>query len=117
MLLTYPAQAANKAEEIKTAYKLTNLGTARQFLGIEIYRNKNGTISLQSRKLDIVAMSTLEMEYIACSEASREGRWFLQLCKDVKHNRNDENDENMPLPILCDNEGALSQLTNGVIEF
>jgi len=32
----------------------------------------NGTISCQSRKQDTVAMSTLEAEYIACSEASRE---------------------------------------------
>jgi len=50
MLLTYPQQATKEAEEIKTAlaatYKLTNLGTAQQFLGIEIYRNENGTISL-----------------------------------------------------------------------
>jgi hypothetical protein len=64
-------------------------------------------------------MSTLEAEYIACSEASRDGRWLLQLCKDVKHNRNDENDENdenKPLPILCDNEGALSHITNRVIK-
>jgi hypothetical protein len=49
MLLTYLPQAAKEAEEIKTAlattYKLTNLGTARQFLRIEIYRNENGTIS------------------------------------------------------------------------
>jgi len=34
----------------------------------------NGTISWQSRKQDLVATSTLEAEYIACSEASREGR-------------------------------------------
>jgi hypothetical protein len=76
----------------------------------------NGTISWQSRKQDIVAMSTLEAEYIASSEASREGRWLLQLCKDIKHNRNDENDETKPLPILCDNEGALAHITNGVIK-
>ena len=44
----------------------------------------NGTISWQSRKQDLVATSTLEAEYIACSEASREGRWLLQLCKDTK---------------------------------
>ena len=41
MLLTYPTQAAKTAEEIKTdlstTYKITNLGTARQFLRIEIY--------------------------------------------------------------------------------
>jgi len=49
MLLTYSPQAPKEAEEIKTAlaatYKLTNLGTVGQFLGIEIYQSENGTIS------------------------------------------------------------------------
>jgi len=101
---------------LATTYKITNLSTAQQFLGIEIYRIENGTISWHSRKQDIVAMSTLETEYIACSEASREGRWLLQLCNDVKHNRNNENNENKLFPILCDNEGALSHITNRVIK-
>ena len=64
-------------------------------------------------------MSILEVEYITCSEASREGKWLLQLCKDIKHNRNNENNENnetKPLPILCNNEGALAHITNGVIK-
>jgi len=65
-------------------------------------------------------MSTLEAEYIVCSEASRESRWLLQLCKDIKHKRNDENDKNdkktKPLPIRCDNEGALAHITSGVIK-
>jgi hypothetical protein len=76
----------------------------------------NGTISSQSQKQDIVAMSTLEAEYIACSEATREGKWLFQLCKDIKHNQNNENDETKPLPILCDNEGALAHITNAVIK-
>jgi len=50
VLLTYPPQATKEAEEIKTAlaatYKITSLGSTRQFLGIEIYRNKNRKISL-----------------------------------------------------------------------
>jgi len=77
------------------------------------------TIFLQSWKQDIVAMLTLEAEYIACPEASRQGRWLLQLCKDIKHNRNDENDINVetkPLPILSDNEGILSYIPDGVIK-
>ena len=41
MLLAYAPTAAKEAEEIKqalaAAYKITNLGTARQFLGIEIH--------------------------------------------------------------------------------
>jgi len=54
MLLTYPPQAAKEAEEIKTAlattYKITNLRTTRQFLGIDIYRLRDGTIGLGQRR-------------------------------------------------------------------
>jgi hypothetical protein len=50
MLLTYPPQAAEEADKMKTAfaatYKITNLSTVRQFLRIVIYRNKDCTISL-----------------------------------------------------------------------
>jgi hypothetical protein len=64
---------------------------------------------------DLVATSTLEAEYIACSEASREGRWLLQLCKDTKRDDND-NENNKPISILCDNEGALAHIINGTIK-
>jgi hypothetical protein len=76
----------------------------------------NCTISWQSRKQDLVATSTLEAEYIACSEASREGRWLLQLCKDTKRDNDNDNDDNTPLLILCDNEGALTHIINGTIK-
>jgi len=52
MLLAYGPSAAKEAEEIKTAlaatYKITNLGTARQFLGIKIHYENDG-ISLGQR--------------------------------------------------------------------
>jgi len=47
----------------------------------------------QSLKQEIVAMLTLEPEHIACSEAFRESKWVLQLCKDFKYNQNNKNDE------------------------
>jgi len=53
MLLAYASTAAKEAEEIKQAlaatYKITNLGTARQFLGIEIHYETDGSISLGQR--------------------------------------------------------------------
>jgi len=77
----------------------------------------NGTIYWQSRKQDLAATSTLEAEHIACFEASREGRWLLQHCKDTKRNNDNDNDENNQLLlILCDNEGALAQIINGTIK-
>jgi len=53
MLLAYAPTAAKEAEEIKQAlaatYKITNLGTARQFLRIEIHSDTDGSISLGQR--------------------------------------------------------------------
>jgi len=52
-------------------------------------------------------------------ESSREGRWLLQLSKDTKQHDNDnnnDNENNKPLPILCDNEGAHTQIINGTIK-
>jgi hypothetical protein len=49
MLLAYTMTAAKEAEEIKQAlaatFKITNLGTAHQFLGIEIHYQTDGSIS------------------------------------------------------------------------
>jgi hypothetical protein len=40
-------------------------------------------VSWQSRKQPLIALSTLEAEYIVCSDAVRETKWLLQLAKDV----------------------------------
>ena len=74
-------------------------------------RNGCGPISWQSRKQDLVAASTLEAEYIACSEASREARWLIQLRNDVNGN----NSNNCAPPsIRYDNQGALAIINTGV---
>jgi len=55
-------------------------------------------------------VSTLEAEFIACSEASREAKWLLQLQKDI-------HGKDLPLlPINCDNQGALTLITTGIIK-
>jgi hypothetical protein len=45
--MSYPEAATKVAIEVKAKhsekYKTTNLGPARQFLGIEIYPDENGT--------------------------------------------------------------------------
>lgn len=50
-------------------------------------------------------MSTLEAEYIACSEGYDEAKWLLPLHQDI--HRNDASQ----LPINCNKQGALSQIT------
>jgi hypothetical protein len=41
--------------------------------------NNGGTVLWQSQKQGLMVMSTLEAEFIACSEASREAKSLLQL--------------------------------------
>jgi len=56
-------------------------------------------------------MSTLQAEFLARSEASREAKWLLQLQKDIHSSKKDS----PPLPINCDNQGALTLITMGII--
>jgi len=78
--------------------------------GGHVFLLSNGAVSWQSRKQDLIAMSTLEAEYIACPKGSREAKWLLQLYRDI-HGR-----DASPLLINCDNQGALSHITTGIIQ-
>jgi len=65
LLLPYAPSAAKEAEEVKTAlaatYKITNLGTARQFLGIKIHY-ENGRILLSQRVFIDTILNRFHME-------------------------------------------------------
>jgi len=74
--------------------------------------SNGGAVTWQSRKQSLIAMSTLEAEFIACLEASREAKWLLQLQKDIHGSRRDS----PPLPINCDNQGALTLITTEIIK-
>jgi len=75
-----------------------------------VFLASNGAISWQSQKQGLICMSTLDAEFIACSAASREAKWLLQLHKDI-HGK-----DLPPLPINCDNQGALTLITTGIIK-
>jgi hypothetical protein len=55
-------------------------------------------------------MSTLEAEFIECLEDSREVKWLVQLQNDI-HDK-----DSPPMPINCDNLGALTLITTGIIK-
>ena len=88
-----------------------NDSSDRKSQGGYIFKLGNGgQMSWQLRKQDLVAASTLEAEYIACWEASREARWLIQLQKDV----NGTNSEPVQIPLIkCDNQGALAIVSTG----
>jgi hypothetical protein len=78
--------------------------------GGHVFLLSNGAVSCQSPKQDLIAMSTLEAEYIASSEASCDAVWLLQLHRDI-HGK----DASLLL-INCNNQGALSHNTTGIIK-
>jgi len=84
----------------------------RQSQGGHVFLASNGAVSWQSRKRGLIAMSTLEAEFIARLEASTEAKWLLQLQKDIHSAWRDL----PPLPITCDNQGALTLINTGIIK-
>jgi len=82
----------------------------RKSQGGHVFLFSNRAVSCQSRKQDLITMSTLKAEYIACSEGSHEAELLLQLNRDLYGN------DTSPLPINCNNQGALSHITTGIIK-
>jgi hypothetical protein len=82
----------------------------RKSQGGHVFLLSNGAVSWQLRKQDLITMSTLEAQYITCSEGSCEANCLLQLHRDI-HGK-----DASPLPMNCDNHGALSHITTGIIK-
>ena len=61
-----------------------------------------GAVSWYSRKQRIVALSTVEAEYISLSFASQEAIWFRALVGEI------EGLEKVKIKLYCDNKGAIS---------
>jgi hypothetical protein len=74
-----------------------------------------GPISWQAKSQSVVALSTLEAEFIACSDATREAIWLRRLRNGMTEPGNDAN-ANTPIRIGCDNQGALKLIETGVVK-
>jgi len=79
----------------------------RKSQGGYFFRAHGGPIDWQSKKQLLVATSTTEAEYVACSEATRKARCLIQLHKDVTG-------ELVVPPTYCDSNGALKNIWSGV---
>jgi hypothetical protein len=83
----------------------------RKSQGGFVFMMNSGAISWSSKKQTLVALSTLEAEYIACSSPAREAKWLRQLSSDVKNTT----DKTVPATIIfTDNQGALKTIYSGV---
>ena len=78
-----------------------------------VFFSYGGPISWQAKGQTVVALSTLEAEYIACSNAVREAIWLRRLLSDIE-GRKEEIME--PVEMRCDNQGALKLIETGVLK-
>ncbi|KAA0060043.1 Gag-Pol [Cucumis melo var. makuwa] len=59
-----------------------------------------GAVSWVSKLQSVVAMSTIEVEYIAATQASKEAIWLKMLLEELGH-------EHKKISLFCDNQNAL----------
>jgi len=74
----------------------------------------SGLIHWQAKSQSVVALSTLEAEYIACSHATRESLWLRRMMKEAAGGMAVKIVDG-PVPIGCDNQGAIKLITSGVV--
>ena len=65
-----------------------------------------GAITWRSKKKTTIALSSMEAEYIALSEAGREARWLCNLYEEIGYI------QTSPNIIKGDNEGSISMACN-----
>jgi hypothetical protein len=67
----------------------------------------------QAKTQSVVALSTLEAEYVAYSDATREAIWLKRLPGEII--KMPENDLGS-IPIGCDNQGAVKLIESGMVK-
>jgi hypothetical protein len=75
----------------------------------------SGLIHWQAKSQSVVALSTLEAEYIACSHTIRESLWLRRMLKEAADGMAVKISDG-PVPIGCDNQGAIKLITSGVVQ-
>jgi len=74
----------------------------------------SGLIHWQAKSQSVVALSTLEAEYIACSHATRESLWLKRMMKEAAGGMAVKIFDG-PVPIGSDNQGAIKLIASGVV--
>ena len=75
----------------------------------------SGAVSWQAKLQSVVALSTLEAEYIACSDATREALWIQRFQIEISHHLiSGRPPTACTIPIGCDNQGAIQLIKTGI---
>ncbi|KAL6316150.1 hypothetical protein AAG906_015980 [Vitis piasezkii] len=90
---------------IANLFRLCFLGNQAHSSKFFIFTLNGGAVSWKSSKQATVADSTTEAEYIAASEAAKEAVWMKKFISELGVVPSIEE----PIPLLCDNNGAIAQ--------
>ena len=71
-----------------------------------VYTLNGGAVCWKSSKQDTIADSTTKAEYIAASDAAKEGVWVKKFITDLGVVPGSEE----PISLYCDNNGAITQI-------
>lgn len=85
----------------------------RKSVGGYCFKLGDCLISWKAKRQTMVALSSLEAELMACSEASREAVWRRSLLNEVLDNGKFEVSSGLKVSLRCDNQGALATILKG----
>src|ERR1700719_2268746 len=80
---------------------------------VTIVMLNNGAIAWKSRRQPTVALSTMESEYMALTDATKELKWIRTLLAELGYSNNNSNDE-PPTTLFSDNQSAIALAKNPV---
>jgi hypothetical protein len=83
--------------------------STRKSVGGSVFQINNSTISWKSKGQTVVALSTLEAEFIAYSDGTREAVWLSRLEADML-----DLPATHKVPMACDNQGAIKFIKSGI---
>jgi len=78
------------------------MNEARKSISGYVLMCGGGTISWSSKQQSVVALSTCEAEYIACTHSARQIIWLRSLFSELGFPQNDAT------PLYCDNQGTVA---------
>jgi hypothetical protein len=87
-----------------------DISTRRSTTGYVVMLN-NGAIAWRSQRQPTVALSTMEAEYMALTEATKELKWVRQLLLELGYTRKDSD---APTQLYSDNQSAIALAKNPV---
>jgi hypothetical protein len=83
--------------------------STRKSVGGSVFQINNSIISWKSKSQTVITLSTLEAEFIAYSDRTREAMWLSRLEADML---------NLPathkVPMACDNQGTIKFIKSGI---